>query len=155
STLTAKGKEAERITKNPVQVAIPYARKSKAKGKNFIEDELILSLQFMRFGGDLNTGFFDLENNKLRDQNYLDAQSAKSFFNSPSRRGSTDMRMAFLALCPQNSSYQRLYRGLVSLSDRITYDTTHFQVKTIKQDSVESFNLMRVALASKGYVKDA
>lgn len=155
STLTAKGKELEKISKNPVQVAIPHSRLSQVKAKNFIEYELAISLQFMRFGGDLKTGFFDLESNKILDQNYLDVPSARQLFNSITRGDSTDLRLQFLAYCPQDSSYQRLFRGLVSLYDRISYDTTHFVVKTVKQDSIESFKMTRVALESKGYVKDA
>lgn len=153
STLTTRGKQAEKITKNPVQIAIPHSRLSQVKAKNFIEDELAISLQFMRFAGDLKSGFFDLENNKMLDQHYLATQESKSLFQSVARGDSADLRMQFLTLCPQDSSYQRLFKGLVALSDRITYDTTHFKVKTIKQDTIESFRMMQAALESKGYLK--
>lgn len=147
--LTAEGKKLKKIYANKTAIGIPNHRFSYGKTKNFIQDEIWLSVATAMVVNDLNSGILDF---KLKTLKPVKCTSVENFSAKVHFSDTADLRLQFMQFGPKDTAYQVLCAGLVEMVDRLPMDTTVFEVKSIRYDSTMAIEKTRIALVSKGYL---
>jgi len=152
STITQEGIAMKAILSQPFSLGIPLNRTYSATTENYIQDEINLTVLLAQIIGDLQHGFIDYETKFKKSK----------IFVSPTKLDSllvfdfdTDLRPQFLKYGPNDTTYQVLGKGLLSIIDALPIDTTTFDIKSIKYDTLDAINKTRKALVSKGYITGA
>ncbi len=151
STLTETGSSLKHVFEHPYSVGIPKGRLIRCKSDNFIHDEIIITLGLAQSMYDLRNGLIDYEAKKKKPKRFVDPGD---FDELATFNDTGDIRLQFLRFGPKDSIYEILATGLVDLLDHYPLDTTTFEVKSAKYDSTMAIEKARVALVSKGYLKD-
>jgi len=151
STLTNLGDSLKDLLATPMQFCLPKGRNLTLKTENFIQDEMMITLASLRGVSDLAHGFIDLDSNRYIQRQLINPDSSLVALKSIQNRDSLDLRKNFSVYAPNDSSYRRIYNGVIDYLDRHVYDTTHFHVKSVKEDSARAFVKAKDALVSKGY----
>ena len=151
STLTETGLKLKNILEKPYIVGIPEGRTIQVSTENYIQDEINITLSLAQVMYDLEHGLIDYETKKATPRNFI---SPGRFDALATFDKNEDLRHQFIKYGPQDSTYQALGRGLVSMLDTYPLDTSTFEVKSIKYDTTAAIEKARVALVSKGYLKD-
>ena len=121
------------------------------KPNNFIQDEIWLTVATSRTIHDLQFGILDFEAKKKKSVNYITAENLDELlvFNDEQ-----DIREQFIQFGPSDDSYTVISKGLIEFTDLYPMDTTTFKVKSAKYDSTQALQNARLALISKGYLKE-
>ena len=151
STLTKEGAQLKGIISKSYEISIPKNRIYNLKTENYIQDEIYITLALSRIVSDIETGMIDYELKKLRPKSFVPAKEfdSKVVFNSEE-----ELRSQFLKFGPSDSTYQVIGKGLIAFVDTHKLDTTTFEIKSIKYDSIGAFEKTKLALISKGYLKE-
>ncbi len=155
STTIPLGDSVAEIMSKPYELGISAARKPLIKYNNDIQKELALTLGVARSTSDLKNGFVDLESKKLKARRLVGTDSTLAVIHTLKSHDSTDLRRSFLLYSPEDSTYRRLFNGLLDFVDRLPYDTSHFNVRSIRSDSSEAFTKAQKALTVKGYIYES
>lgn len=149
STLTAEGSKLKNVIQKSHEISIPQNRLYKTKGKNYIQDELLLTLSLSRIVSDIENGMMNFEHKVQKPKKWIDAREfdTKIVFNDVD-----EIRSQFLKFGPADSTYQAIGKGLIAFVDRFKLDTTSFDIRSIKYDSIEAPEKTKKALISKGYL---
>ncbi len=150
-SLTKEGKKLKEVYHNKIAIGIPENRFQYSKTKNFIQDELWLTAATAITANDLETGIIDFKEKVKRP---IQCISANTFESKVKFNDSTDLRLQFSKFGPQDSSYQILCAGLIEMLDRLPLDTSTFEIKSIKYDTLMVLEKTRLALVSKGYLPE-
>lgn len=151
STLTVEGEKLKKVINKSHEVSIPKTRLYKASPKNYIQDEINLTLSLSRIVSDIETGMVDFENKTQKPRLFIPSKDfdQKIVFNSEE-----EIRSQFLKFGPKDSVYQTIGKGLIDFVDHYKLDTSTFEIQSIKYDSLGAFEKTRIALISKGYLKE-
>jgi len=129
---------------------IPKIRiRSINKSHHFLEKEVLLMLNFGRMISDLNQGFFDFKERKLKQdlsliftEKYLKEIDTISLTKLFQKQGPTDTNYRFLA-------YNLYHYGKSHL-----IDTTEFKINPLEKDKTKLFKLAKKSLLSKGWLEE-
>lgn len=154
STITTFGDSLKKLLSNPVNVCLPKGRILTLQSENYIQDELVITLASIRGASDFAHGFIDIDSNEWKKRQFLNIDSSLIVLNSIKRKDSIDIRKQFSVFAPNDSNYRRIYDGVLTFMDEHVYDTTHFQVKSIKEDHEHAFVKAQEALLQKGYITE-
>ena len=151
STLTNTGEKLKVVLSQDYMIGIPKGRTVQVKTENYIQDEINITLSLAQEIHDLKHGFIDYEAKKAKPRGMVDPRKLDDLaqFNDEE-----DIRYQFLKFGPQDSTYVVLGRGLIEMIDKYPLDTTTFSVKSVKYDTTMATEKARVALVSKGYLKE-
>lgn len=150
STLTDEGVKLKSVVLKSHEVSIPNTRLFKVKTKNYIQDEIHLTLALSRIVSDIEHGMIDFELKKQKPKRYI---LAKDFDKKIQFNSEDEIRAQFLKFGTKDSIYQAIGKGLIAFVDNHKLDTSTFDIKSIKYDSLGAFDKTRMALISKGYLK--
>ncbi len=150
STLTIIGSQIKKNLERPFSFALPASRINYFQTKNYIQDELMLTLAVAQIIYDLDSGIIDYENKIEKTKRFV----APEILDKLDLNEKEDIRIQFLQFGPQDSSYQFIGKGLFALTDTLILDTTTFSIKSIKFDTIEAYSKTQTALISKGYLKE-
>jgi L,D-transpeptidase YcbB len=152
TVLNQKGIELEKLARQPLRIGIPNKIKLLQKTDNYLQHELALSLAAGRTIRAAQNGFLDFEKNELKQLSPSSIDTVLRFVREFRLEKRNRLYINFKEYLPKDTAYHQLLAGLNYLLDRLPYDTTHFDVKTIKQDSIQAISVSRKALISKGYL---
>lgn len=149
--LNEEGKQLKKAMQNNFVLGIPLKRIKYGKTTNSIQDEIWLTVVVSRTINDIKYGFLDYEARKKKSLNFTPAEQLDKLmcFNLK-----TDIREQFIQFGPQDSSYFIIAKGLIEFVDTYPMDTSTFTIQSIKFDTTLAIEKTRVALVSKGYLKD-
>lgn len=158
STLSELGIQMKIIFKQPEQLGVPTNRYPRHKTRNFVQDELATTLLFAQLVNDLETGVVDFTAKTANGRSVAKKRPLATV--SESRLGdlanmdpTQDVRHQFLNIGTQDSTYQVLGKGLLTLIDTYPMDATTFAIKSERIDSTKSTRMATAALISKGYLE--
>jgi len=150
STLTDEGKKLKEVVRKSHEVSIPKTRLYKTKTKNYIQDEIHLTLALSRIVSDIELGMVDFELKKQKTKGLI---PAKEFDKKITFNSKEEIRAQFLKFGTKDSIYQAIGKGLIAFVDQHPLDTSTFEIKSIKYDSLGALEKTKTALISKGYLK--
>lgn len=150
STLTDEGQKLKKVIQKSYEVSIPKTRLYKAESRNFIQDEIQITLGLSRIVSDIELGMVDFELKKQKPKLLI---AAKDFDEKINFNSDEEIRTQFLKFGSKDSVYQAIGKGLIAFVDKHELDTSTFEIKSIKYDSLGAFDKTKVALISKGYLK--
>lgn len=150
SSSTQLGLKMKKVFKQAEVLGVPAKRHTYPKTKNFVQDELVNTVLFAQIVNDLKKGVIDYASKKKKPVSTIAAADVSSLLSFDE---TTDLRPQFLKYSVSDSNYIVLGKGLIHLMDTYPMDTSTFNVKTIKLDTVQSIKLATQALISKGYLK--
>ncbi len=150
STLTFIGREIKTNLSKPFSFALPPKRIPIYDTKNYIQDELMLTLAVAQIIYDLDSGIIDYENKIEKEKHFVAPEVLENIaFNEK-----IDIRKQFLQFGPKDSSYHIIGEELISLLDTFKLDTSTFNIVSIKYDTIEVHSKTMAALISKGYLQE-
>tara|TARA_Y100000589_G_scaffold329741_1_gene377205 strand:+ start:2011 stop:3582 length:1572 start_codon:yes stop_codon:yes gene_type:complete len=151
STITKEGFLIKKTLSKPLLLSIPLGRKYLNKTDNHIQDEINLTLALAQIISDLKYGFVDYKNKIKKNKKIIPYHKLDSLiqFNF-----NLDLRPQFLKYGPNDSTYRIIGAGLIKLLDSNSLDTSTFNVKSIKYDTIQTLNQTKKALISKGYFSE-
>lgn len=150
STLTKEGIALKKIAQKSYEVSIPKNRLFHSTTDNYIQDEIFITLSLSRIVSDIEHGMLDYD---LKTQKPQYLVPAKDFDKKITFNSTEELRSQFLKFGPKDSTYQAIGKGLIAFVDTHKLDTTTFDIKSIKLDSLGAFEKTKTALISKGYLK--
>jgi len=150
STLTKEGAQLKVIAAKSYEISIPKSRLFQFKPENYIQDEIFITLALSRIVSDIENGMVDYELKKQRPKAFI---SATEFDTKINFNNKEELRSQFLKYGPKDSTYQIIGKGLIAFVDSHKLDTTTFDIKSIKYDSIGTPKKTKKALISKGYLK--
>lgn len=148
-SLTNEGQQLKSLLGQKIAIGIPETRFDYGKTENFIQDEIWLTVATSLIMNDLQRGIIDFKEKTKRP---LACMSPKAFETTVQFDDSTDLRRQFIRFGPADTTYQVLGDGLINFVDSYPLDTSTFNVKSIKYDTLEAIEKTRLALISKGYL---
>ena len=149
STLSSIGEQLIGVFKKSYSIGIPQGRLIEFTSENFIQEEICISLSLAQTINDLHVGLINYEDTTSNPVQYVSKTKLDDLTNFNT---DTDIRLQFSQFGPNDSTYQVLARGLVDLLDSYPLDTTTFDIKSIKYDTLEAKTKSQEALISKGYL---
>lgn len=152
STLTEQGEDLKFALDHPYMIGIPSKRLLHISTKNYIQDELNLTVGLAQAVYDLKHGIIDYETKKLKKRRFENAEELDALTEFDP---DIDLRKQFIRFGPVDTTYEVLALGLIDFVDHYPMDTNTFEVKTIKEDSLFTMEKTREALVSKGYLKES
>ncbi len=150
SILTTEGVRLKKVLSKSHEISIPKNRLFHVNTKNYIQDEIYITLGLSRVVADLKHGIIDYENKVARPKTLCPVEAIDQNIQFDS---SIELRTQFLKFGPNDSTYQALGKGLIAFVDTHELDTTTFNIKSIKYDSLGAIEKTTKALLSKGYLK--
>ncbi len=152
STLTIKGAEVKKLLFNKHQFGIPDSRYLHFKWKNasYLKDELLITATLAYIGKDLKEGFIDKENFKMKPLEPVsldELQKITQFENY-----SISIAHQLIQLGPLDTNYQKIAMGLFDYCSNYPIDTSRFEIKSYRNDSLNAEINTRKALLLKGYL---
>lgn len=151
TTLTETGKSLKNALSHSYMIGLPEGRLLQGTSENYIQDELNITIGLAQAMVDLKHGIIDYTQKKSRKRSFVEPEEfdALTAFTSDQ-----DIRQQFIRFGPRDSVYEILANGLIHLIDTYPLDTNTFEVKSIKTDSTTAVEKARLALVSKGYLKN-
>ena len=149
STLTTEGAQLKKIVSKSHEISVPKNRLLSVKTKNYIQDEIYLTLALSRIVTDLKHGIIDYEIEQAKPKIFLPANEIDQQITFDDKE---ELRLQFLKFGPNDSTYQALGKGLIAFVDKHVLDTATFEIKSIKHDSIGATKKTMDALISKGYL---
>lgn len=134
-----------------ISYGIPKIRIHQLKSKRLhpLEKEVLLMLNFGRMITDLNDGFFDFQNKRMRE-------SVNPDFNPTEIMKQIDtisFSKLFLKQGPVDTNYRFLANNIYEYCQNHMIDTTEFKISTDKKP-IKIFDEARKSLLSKGWIDD-
>ncbi|MCH2230334.1 MAG: L,D-transpeptidase family protein [Crocinitomicaceae bacterium] len=151
SMITSEGKAMKALLDNQLVLGIPFNRTFGTITENFIQDEINITVSLAQVVSDLQNGFIDYETKLKKPKMLIRADTLDALLDFDY---SNDLRSQFLKFGPNDTSYHVLGQGLIDLIDSLPLDTTFFDIESIKYDTLYAFEKTRIALVSKGYLKE-
>lgn len=149
--ITAEGEAMKSVLNNQLAIGIPLNRTYSSSTDNYIQDEINITVSLAQIISDLQTGYIDYENKLKKPKSFVKADTLDALLDFDYN---TDLRSQFLKFGPNDTTYQVLGQGLISLIDSLPLDTTTFEIESIKYDTLHAVEKTRKALVSKGYLKE-
>lgn len=150
--LTANGVKMKNLMDSAIVIGIPDGRAFKLNIQNYIQEELFITASLSRSVSDLQNGMIDFSDTTAKMKKFA---AANNFDKITNFDFSKDLKHQFIQYGPNDSTYIVLAKGLIYIADTLPIDRTRFEIKPYKIDSARSFNMMREALVSKGYLADS
>jgi len=149
SLISAYGLKIKKTIGTPYAFGIPVGRFKQVETKNYIQDELYLTLSMAQIIYDLDSGIINFDTKTLKPRRYLSSSILDTI-----NFTETDLRVQLLKFGPQDSNYQAIAKGLITFVDSIPMDTSTFSIESIKYDVLFALEKTKVALVSKGYLEN-
>ncbi|MBL1279579.1 MAG: L,D-transpeptidase family protein [Fluviicola sp.] len=150
SMLTTTGQDLVNVLPKSYSYGIPQGRFNWVETKNYIQDEINLTLVLAQVIHDLNEGIIDYDSIEKKPNQFI----SPDVLNAIEFSSETDIRMQLLNFGPQDSTSVALGQGLLNLVDNYPLDTTTYSIESIKYDSLLAVESTKIALISKGYLSD-
>jgi hypothetical protein len=151
STLNESGSEMQVEMDRSIAYGIPKIRIHQYKTKKLhpLEKEVVLMYNFSRMISDLNVGFFDFENKKLKDEIPSNLEFVKLLEKS---KDSTFSRI-FISQGPADTNYRFLASNIFNYATNHKIDTCEFNISE-KSKPEKIFEGARKSLLSKGWITE-
>ncbi|MBL4862051.1 MAG: L,D-transpeptidase family protein [Crocinitomicaceae bacterium] len=150
SMLTDVGGRLKNVMKNNFVLGIPHHRINYGNSDNYIQDEIQITVSLARTINDLETGIIDFETKKKRPVQFTDIAKLDDF----QALEDDDIRDQFIKFGPEDSTYSVLCKGLAQLIDNYPMDTSTYEIRSIKYDTLSAVEGTWKALISKGYLAE-
>ncbi|MBI1838534.1 MAG: L,D-transpeptidase family protein [Flavobacteriia bacterium] len=153
STISNSGSQLKRILNKNLHFGIPSECLLNLKWEkaNFLQTELMLTLQLAKFKSQITYGIFEKDTIALKKNELpsIDSLFTVIKFNHLTQK---QIENQIIAWGPQDTSYQKIAHNLYQYCNQHIIDTTTFNVPTFSKDTLNSFLKMKEALISKGYL---
>lgn len=150
--LTPAGEKLKTTLEHSPWFGIPHNRKvflSKKAIALWVEEEIILTASSASIFHDLSYGFIDQTEKKYYSVQFVPISAFDSLLPEKEKK---EFDKYFVRLGPKDTNYRFLADHLYNFCKSRKVDTTHFQLKTFKEDTIHAFENVRLALVSKGYL---
>jgi hypothetical protein len=130
---------------------IPKVRMRSTKNKKLhpLEKEVLLMLNFGKMISDLNTGFFDFQNKRLKDSISININPTYLL----KQTDTISFTKLFQKQGPADTNYRFLSYNIYHYAKNHIIDTTEFKISS-KNSSLKKFEDTKKALLSKGWIDD-
>ena len=151
SVLSQRGEQLKRSLDRCIRFGIPATRLVSLDPKlHLLEQEIILMGNLSLVQCDLNHGFIDFENQKLRPKK-MDFNGLNRLWNQSKTR---EFDSLFLAQGPLDTNYRFMAQHFFHFCDTAFLDAQSFAVVSEKENKERAFSEMKAALISKKYISD-
>lgn len=151
SVLSQRGEQLKRSLDRCIRFGIPATRLVSVDPKlHVLEKEIVLMGNLSLIQYDLNHGFIDFENQKLRPKN-MDFSGLNRLWNQSKTR---EFDSVLLAQGPVDTNYRYMAQHFFHFCDTAFLDAQSFSLVSEKENSEQAFSEMKAALISKKYISD-
>ena len=152
STISKKGLILQEELKKSLYYGIPNQRIKPIK-ENFhpLEKEVLMLANFAVVVNDLNVGFFDFTTKKEKEISAISHQAMRLKIKELDTISVTKL---LLKQGPMDTNYRFLAKHLYNYCKKYTVDTTSFNLKTEKEDSIDVLGRIKKVLVSKKYLSE-
>jgi len=151
-TLKMRGQKIQESINESLYFGIPNQRTfSINEDLHPFEKEVLLIANLSVLMQDLNTGFFDFTSKKMKEKTPFALPKLKYQLN---QLDTISISKLLLKQGSVDTNYRFLAKHLYNYCKKHTIDTTTFNLKTEKEDSVDILGKIKKVLVSKKYLKD-
>jgi murein L,D-transpeptidase YcbB/YkuD len=152
STISKKGLILQEEFKKSLYYGIPNQRiKPIKENLHPLEKEALLIANLAVFFHDLNTGFFDFSTKKTKE---IVPVSSGEMRLKIKELDTISVNKLLLKQGPADTNYRFLVKHLYNYCKKYTVDTTSFNLKTEKEDSIDVLGRVKKVLVSKKYLSE-
>ena len=153
TNLNNLGTQLREVLQNPLLFGLaPFRFLDLNDRMHWVEKELILATNFTTMLGDLNQGFIDFDSVRFKPINRLDLDS---LFFSSLKPDSIELTKILLSQGPSDTNYRYLANNLFDFCKKYPLDSSTFQLKSKKADTLNYESNLYRALSSKGFTADS
>lgn len=151
SVINSHGIMALDVLKRSPAYGVPFKRVELPMDTSslWIDRELVITTKLAYMLYDMNHSFIDRETKKLKPKKMT---GLKKYIGFLDRIGKENADSVLLSQGPADSNYRFIINNIHNFCSSYNLDTTHYDITSIKKDSLNTFPKTKAALMSKGYL---
>jgi len=151
SSLTRKGQKIQEEIENSIYYGVPNQRLNPINSElHPYEKEVLMLVNLSVLVNDLNYGFFDFNSKKIKNKTTF---PSSEFTKQINQLDSISISKLLLKQGPNDTNYRFLVKHLYDFCKIHKPDTTHFNLKTAKEDTVNVLGKIKSVLVAKNYIQ--
>lgn len=138
------------MLEDPMNFAVPRSRSQLVDAKNYIQEDISLSVAYSTILNDIDSGLIDFSDSTSRAIAFKAANEMLELV--PKEDDLDSLRLKLLLARSEDTSYQNIVHGYLNFIDNYPLNKDTFDIETIKNDTIAAVTKTRLALISKGYI---